>query len=42
MRNVPKREQLALHGFTNPATIPAPATYDPEAYYWQNPGAHTT
>ena len=42
MKNVPKREQLALHGFTNPATIPAPATYDPEAYFWQNPNAHTT
>ena len=41
MRNVPTRDQLPLHGFTDPWTIPAPATYDPEAYYWQNPGAHT-
>ena len=42
LKNVPRRDQLALHGFTNPSTIPAPATYDPEAYFWQNPGTHTT
>jgi peptide/nickel transport system substrate-binding protein len=40
MRNVPKREDLAQHGWVNTWIHPTPAVYDPEAYYWENPEAH--
>ena len=41
LRNVPRREDLAQGGFVNPAIIPSPAVYDPEAYYWDDPAAHS-
>ncbi len=41
MMNVPRRDQLGQHGFTNPWVVPCPATYDIEAYFWDNPSAHT-
>lgn len=42
MRNVPTRDDLAQHGFTNPWTMACPAVYDPEAYYFENPDQHTS
>jgi peptide/nickel transport system substrate-binding protein len=39
--NVPKRDDLALHGFTGPWIHPTPAVYDPETWYWDNPAAHS-
>ena len=42
LRNIPRRENLALGGWTNPWILPSPAVYDPELYYWDNPEAHTT
>lgn len=41
LRNVPKGDNLALGGWTNPWFIPSPAVYDPETYYWKNPEAHS-
>ncbi|GAA4998658.1 ABC transporter substrate-binding protein [Actinopolymorpha pittospori] len=41
LRNVPTREQLALGGMVNTWAHPTPAVYDPEAYYWDDPSAHT-
>ncbi len=41
LMNVPRREQLRLNGFSNPWTHPTPAVYDPEAYYWDDPQAHS-
>ncbi len=35
--NVPRREDLAQHGFVNDWEYPTPAAYDPEAWYWENP-----
>ena len=40
LKNVPTRDDLFLNGFTAPWVVPAPATYDPETWYWDNPGAH--
>jgi len=40
LRNVPRKENLALGGFANPWIHPTPAVYDPECYYWENPDAH--
>jgi len=40
LRNNPRRENLALGGWTNPWFLPAPATYDPETFYWDNPDSH--
>jgi peptide/nickel transport system substrate-binding protein len=40
LKYVPKKEDLAQGGFTGPWIIPAPAVYDPEAYYWENPEQH--
>lgn len=40
LRNVPKREDLTLHGFSNPWSHPTPAVYDPETWYYENPEAH--
>jgi peptide/nickel transport system substrate-binding protein len=40
MKNVPQKEDLAQGGFTGPWIIPAPAVYDPEAYFWDNPDQH--
>ena len=40
LMNVPKRDDLALHGFTGPWIIPSPAVYDPETYFWDNPDEH--
>ncbi len=41
LRNVPHREDLAQGGWVNPWIYPTPAVYDPEAYYWDNPEAHS-
>ena len=38
--NVPKREDLALGGFTDPWIHPTPAVYDPETWFWDDPAAH--
>lgn len=40
LRNVPTRDDLFLHGFTAPWVVPAPATYEPETWFWSNPSAH--
>ena len=40
LKNVPQRDDLALHGFVNPWIHPTPAVYDPETWYWDNPAAH--
>ena len=42
LRNIPRRENLALGGWTDPWIYPSPAVYDPELYYWDNPDQHTT
>jgi peptide/nickel transport system substrate-binding protein len=42
LRNVPRRENLALNGFDGPWIHPTPAVYDPECYFWANPEAHNT
>ncbi|GAA2760270.1 ABC transporter substrate-binding protein [Actinopolymorpha rutila] len=39
--NVPARENLKLNGLIAPWQHPTPAAYDPEAFYWTNPAAHT-
>ena len=41
LMNVPRREDLPLNGYVNTWIHPTPATYDPEAYYWDNPESHT-
>lgn len=41
MGNVPLRDQLPLHGFTNTWALPQPATYEPESYFWRNPDQHS-
>ncbi len=41
LRNIPTRDNLALGGWTDPWFLPSPAVYDPETYYWDNPGQHT-
>ena len=41
LTNVPKKEDLALGGFTDPWIHPTPAVYDPETWFWDNPDAHT-
>ncbi|MEJ7653592.1 MAG: ABC transporter substrate-binding protein [Chloroflexia bacterium] len=41
LRNVPTRDQLALNGFVNTWIHPTPAAYDPEAYFWDDPEAHS-
>ncbi|MBC9728767.1 ABC transporter substrate-binding protein [Streptomyces sp. TRM68367] len=40
LANVPDPKNLALGGITGPWHIPAPATYDPECWYWTNPDQH--
>jgi peptide/nickel transport system substrate-binding protein len=40
LTNVPKKEDLALGGFTDPWIHPTPAVYDPETWFWDNPDAH--
>ena len=40
IRNVPKKEDLALGGFVNPWIHPTPAVYDPETWHWDNPEQH--
>ncbi|HZB96079.1 MAG TPA: hypothetical protein VE268_08970, partial [Herpetosiphonaceae bacterium] len=40
LKNVPKREDLALGGFVGPWIHPTPAVYDPESWYFDNPDAH--
>jgi peptide/nickel transport system substrate-binding protein len=42
LRNVPLRENTALNGFTNDWHYPVPAAYDPESWFWEDPGSHTT
>lgn len=39
--NVPRRENLAQHGFANPSVHPTPAVYDPETYFWNHPDKHS-
>lgn len=41
LRNVPRRENLALGGNTQPWVVPCPAVYDPETYFWTNPDKHS-
>ncbi|GAA5030695.1 ABC transporter substrate-binding protein [Actinopolymorpha pittospori] len=41
LKNVPRRENLALGGWVNPWILPSPAVYDPETYFWDNPDEHT-
>lgn len=41
LMNVPKRNQLAQHGMVNTWAHPTPAVYDPEGWYWDNPGDHS-
>ena len=41
LRNFPRKEQLALHGFAGPWSHPTPAVYDPETWHWTNPDAHS-
>ncbi|QGN34874.1 ABC transporter substrate-binding protein [Microlunatus sp. Gsoil 973] len=41
LRNVPRKENLALGGFVNPWIHPTPAVYDPECYFWNNPEEHS-
>ena len=41
LRNIPRRENLALNGYVNTWIHPVPAAYDPEAFYWQNPDQHS-
>ena len=40
LMNVPRKEDLALGGFTDPWIHPTPAVYDPETWYWDDPSAH--
>jgi len=40
--NVPKSENLAIGGITNPWHTPTPAMYDPETWFWTNPGQHSS
>jgi peptide/nickel transport system substrate-binding protein len=43
LKNVPTRDDLAkegLGGFVNPWIIPAPATYDPETWFWDDATKH--
>ncbi|MBR8640588.1 ABC transporter substrate-binding protein [Streptomyces tuirus] len=40
LANVPAKTNLALGGITSPWHIPAPATYNPECWYWTNPEKH--
>jgi peptide/nickel transport system substrate-binding protein len=40
MKNVPQQENLAMGGFAAPWIHPTPAVYDPETWYWENPGEH--
>ena len=40
LRNVPTHDNLALGGLTNPWGHPTPAVYDPECFYWDDPGKH--
>ncbi|MGW5360117.1 ABC transporter substrate-binding protein [Actinopolymorpha pittospori] len=40
LRNVPRRENLALGGWTNPWHHPTPAVYDPETFFWADPTQH--
>ncbi len=41
LMNVPRREDLPLNGFVNTWIHPTPAVYDFEAYYWDDPEAHS-
>jgi peptide/nickel transport system substrate-binding protein len=41
LMNVPKKEDLALGGFTDPWIHPTPAVYDPETWYWDDPSKHS-
>ena len=41
LRNVPRKDNLALGGYVNTWAHPVPAVYDPETYFWENPGEHS-
>ena len=41
LMNVPRKEELALGGFTDPWIHPTPAVYDPETWFWDDPSKHT-
>ncbi|HVX45366.1 MAG TPA: ABC transporter substrate-binding protein, partial [Mycobacteriales bacterium] len=41
LRNVPSRDNLTQKGVTNTWSLPCPAVYDPEIFYWSNPDEHT-
>jgi len=40
LKNVPRTDNLKLHGFVNPWIHPTPAVYDPETWYWDSPDQH--
>jgi peptide/nickel transport system substrate-binding protein len=40
LKNVPRKENLALGGMVNPWIHPTPAVYDPETWFWDNPDQH--
>lgn len=40
LRNVPERGNLTLNGVNGPGKYPCPASYDPECFFWDNPGLH--
>ncbi len=40
LQNVPRKENLAQGGFVNPWNHPTPAVYDPETFFWDDPGSH--
>ena len=41
LRNVPRRENLAQHGYAGPGIHPVPAVYDTECFYWETPAQHS-
>jgi peptide/nickel transport system substrate-binding protein len=41
LKNVPRKANLAQGGMVNPWIHPTPAVYDPECYFWDNPGEHS-
>jgi peptide/nickel transport system substrate-binding protein len=40
LQNVPRKENLAQGGMVNPWTVPSPAVYDPETWFWSDPDKH--
>ncbi|MGI8869269.1 MAG: ABC transporter substrate-binding protein [Mycobacteriales bacterium] len=42
LQNVPTRASLAQHGYVNTWVHPVPAAYDVEAWFWDDPSAHSS